>query len=65
MMRMNVEGRRRKGRPKQKRTNSVNVDLRNKGLSRGGDAKPGCVDATDQKHRLDIEVGKDAVEQEE
>ena len=32
-MKMDVEGRRRKGRPKQRWMDSVNVDLREKGLS--------------------------------
>ena len=34
MMRMDVEGRRRKGRPKRRWIDSVNVDLRENGLSR-------------------------------
>ena len=33
VMRMDVEGRRRKGRPKRRWKDSVNVDLREKGLS--------------------------------
>ena len=33
VMRIDVEGRRRKGRPKRKWVDSVNVDLREKGLS--------------------------------
>ena len=33
VMRMDVEGRRRKGRPKRRWMNSVNVDLSKKGLS--------------------------------
>ena len=31
----------------------------------GGDAKQGCVEATGQIHRPHVEVGKDAVEEEE
>ena len=31
----------------------------------GGDATPGCVEATCQTHRPHVEVGKDAVEEEE
>ena len=44
---------------------SVYVDLREKGLSGGGgDAKPGYAEATGQKHRPDVAMGKDAVEEE-
>ena len=37
---------------------SVYVDLREKGLSGGGDAKPGYAEATGQKHRHDVANGK-------
>ena len=64
-MRMDLEGRRRKGGSKRRWIDSVNVDSREKrvGTVVGGDAKPGCVDATSQKHRPAIEVGKYATEE--
>ena len=52
MMRVDVEGRRRKGRPKRGWTDRVNVDLREKRLS-----GEGCVEATCQKHRRHMELG--------
>ena len=55
---MDVEGRRKKGRPKRRWMDSVNVDLREKGL-------PGCVGETRHIHRPHIEVGKDAIEEED
>ena len=71
VMRMGVQGRRRKGRLKQRWMDSVNVDVSEKGLPGGGgggggeDTKPGCVEATCHIHRPNIEVGKDAEEEEE
>ena len=62
-MRMDVERRRRKGRPKRRWMDSINVDFGEKGLS-GRTRKSGqCMEATCQKHRPHIEVGKDAVEE--
>ena len=43
LMKMDVEGRRRKGRSKRRWMDSVNVDVRGKGLS-GRRGKPGCLD---------------------
>ena len=45
----------RQGRPTRRWMNSANVDLREKGLS-AGESKLGCVEATGEKHRPDIEV---------
>ena len=61
-MRMDVEGRRRKGRSKQRWMDSVNVDLRGKGLS-GGETQNRAV--WRQLVRPLIEVRKDVVEEEE
>ena len=60
VMRMDVEGRRRKGRPKQRWMDSVNVDLREKGLSgrRCTTGLCGCINRPPP-----IEVGKDAEEE--
>ena len=57
---MKLDGRR-KGRPKRRCTDSVNVDLREKGMSVDETTQPGCVEATCQKHRPHIEVEKVAV----
>ena len=60
MMMIDVEGRR-KGRPKRRWMDSVNVGLREKGLS-GSRRKTGLCVSKCQKHRPPKEVGKHVVE---
>ena len=40
----------------------VKCELEEEGIVKEGDAKPGCVETTGNKHRSHIEVGKYAVE---
>ena len=58
-------GGRRKGRPKRRWMDSVNVDLREKELSGEEMQRPGCVETTCEIHLPHIEVGKDAVKVED
>ena len=41
----------------------VECGLEGEGIVKEGDAKPGCVEATGQKHGPQIEVGKYAMEE--
>ena len=59
---MDVDGRRKKGRWKRMWIDSVNVDLREKGMS--VDETPNRA-TTGQTHRAHIEMGNDAMEEEE
>ena len=64
LTRMDVQGRRRKGRPKQRWMDSqCKCGLEGEGTVGRGDTKPGCMKATCRIHRPYIEVGKDAVEE--
>ena len=47
-----MEGRRRKGRPKRRWMDSVNLDFRKTGLSGEETQKGLCMEKTGQKHRL-------------
>ena len=59
MMMMDVDGRRRKGVPNRRWMDGVNVNFRDQRTVWGGDANPGCVEATCQNHRPHIETGSD------
>ena len=65
-MRMDLEERRSKRRPKRRKMDGLcECGIETEGNVGRGDAKPGCVETTAQKLRHSIELGKYAVEEEE
>ena len=62
VMAMEMPGKRRKGRPKQRWLDSIRNDLSERTV-RGGRARPSAMEASYKKHRPNIKVGKDAEEE--